>query len=212
MIGFLVGMGAEAKLLARLRGRALIAVGGADAASAAATLIRDGATALVSLGLAAGLDPHARPGDLLVPSMIMVDGRAAPCDLSLCARLARVGDGVSPGSLLHSDEVVAEAGAKQALHARTGCMALDMESGVVARAALTAGLPFAAVRAICDPAERSLPPLALHALSPDGGFAWPSMLASLLTEPLQIADLLRLARDAGAARRTLARHIPVIRL
>ena len=208
MIGFLVGMQAEAKLLAGLRGRALIAVGGADAAAAVATLIRDGATTLVSLGLAAGLDAKARAGDLLIPAMIVVDGHPLLCDLSLCARLG----GVRPGSLLHSDEVVADAGAKQALHARTGCVALDMESGVVARAALAAGLPFAAMRAICDPAERSLPPFALHALSPDGGFAWPSMLASLLAKPLQIADLLRLARDAGAARRTLSRHIPVIRV
>ncbi|WP_428394716.1 hypothetical protein [Lichenicoccus sp.] len=210
MIGFLVGMQAEAKLLAGLRGRALIAVAGADAAVRIAGLIRDGATALVSLGLAAGLDPKARPGDLLVPSIIVVDGQSARCDLSLCARLG--GDGIRAGSLLHSDVVVAEAGAKQALFARTGCVALDMESGVVARAALAAGLPFAALRAICDPVERSLPPLALRALAPDGGFAWPSMLASLLTKPQQIADLLGLARDATAARRTLLRHIPVIQV
>ncbi len=204
MIGFLVGMQAEARLL---RGAALVAVSGgtrAGAMRAAARLISEGATELVSLGLAAGLDPAARPGTLLVPSRIVVDGRSTLPDLSLCARLG----GVTAGGLLHADTAAATAAEKRALHAATGCVALDMESGIVA----LAGLPFAALRAVCDPAERDLPELARLALRSDGSLAWGGMLASLRRRPGQLASLLVLARDAASARRSLAGRIRSLRL
>ena len=202
MIGFVVGMRAEARLLRPLGGRAPVAVGGgteAGARDAVARLLRGGVRQLVSLGLAAGLDPLARPGDLLVPSRVVVDGRDYLTDPSLCAWLGGVlGDG-----LLHSRVVVATAAEKRALHRASRCAALDMESGVVAQAARDAGLPFAAVRAVCDTASRDLPHAARIALRPDGGFALPAMLASLAAGPGQLPALLGLARDAAAARRAL---------
>ena len=210
-IGFLVGMRAEARLLRPLRGAAPIAVSGATragAANAARLLIRAGATELVSFGLAAGLDPAMRPGTLLVPSYILVDGHHALPDLSLCARLG----GVTAGGLLHSDEIVAGSAAKRALHARTGCAALDMESGAVARAAQAAGLAFAALRAVCDPAERDLPEVAARALDSSGRLAWTRMLAALLRRPGQVPQLALLAGDAARARRALAGRIPLLRL
>lgn len=210
-IGFLVGLRAEARLLRPLGGAAPIAVSGATpegARDAVELLIRAGARQLVSLGLAAGLDPALRPGDLLVPSRIVAWGRDYLPDLSLCARLG----GVTPGALLHSDVPVATAAEKQALHATSLCVALDMESGVLAQAAEQAGLPFAALRAVCDPAGRDLPAAATAALTPEGGIAASAMLASLLRAPGQIPGLLVLARDAAAARRALVRRIPQIRL
>jgi hypothetical protein len=149
-----------------------------------------------------------RAGDLLVPSRIVAFGRDYLPDLALCARLG----GVTPGGLLHSEVPVTSAAEKQALHASSLCVALDMESGVVAQAAQQAGLPFAALRAICDPASRDLPAAATAALKPDGSIAVSPMLASLLRGPMQIPALLALARDASAARRALVRRIPQIRL
>ncbi len=202
MIGFVVGMRAEARLLRPLRGRAAVAIGGgteAGARDAVARLISGGVRQLVSLGLAAGLDPRARPGDVLVPSRVVVDGRDYPTDAPLCTWLG----GAVGGGLLHSRVVVATASEKQALHRASRCDALDMESGVVAEAAQRAGLPFAALRAVCDPASRDLPHLARIALRPDGGLALPAMLASLAGRPRQLPALLGLARDAAAARRAL---------
>ena len=206
MIGFIVGLQAEARLLRRLRGNAPVAISGATrtgAQNAVDRLMRAGATELVSLGLAAGLDPALRPGQVVLPSQIVVEGSAAACDPALCLRLG----GIAQGGLLHSDAVVATAAAKRALHLGTGCVALDMESGVMALAAQQAGLPFAALRAICDPADRDVPAAAQCALASDGGVAWRRMLASLLREPRQVAGMLALARDAAAARRQLSARI-----
>jgi adenosylhomocysteine nucleosidase len=203
-------MRAEARLLRPLGGAAPIAVSGATpegAREAVELLIRSGARQLVSLGFAAGLDPALRPGDVLVPSRIVAWGHDYLPDLSLCARLG----GVTPGGLLHSDVPVTTAADKQALHAASLCVALDMESGVLAQAAEKAGLPFAALRAICDPAGRTLPAAAGVALTPTGGIAVSPILASLLREPTQIPALIALARDAAAARRALAQRIPLIR-
>jgi len=207
-IGFVVGMQAEAALLRPLDGA--VAISGATvqgAREAVLRLIRDGASRLVSFGLAGGLDPAVRAGDVLVPSRVVVDGRDYFPDLALCARLG----GMTPGGLLHSDIVVATAAEKNALHVASLCTALDMESGVVAQAAQAARLPFAVLRAICDPAGRDLPPAAMAALKPDGRLAFPTILVSLLRGPVQIPGMLALARDAAAARRALTARIPLIR-
>lgn len=208
-IGFVVGMQAEADLLRSLGVQ--VAISGATAKGAreaVSLLIGNGVSHLVSFGLAAGLDPAARAGDVLVPSRIVADGHDYLPDLSLCARLG----GITPGGLLHSDLVVATAAEKHALYSASLCTALDMESGVVAQAAQQARLPFAVLRAICDPAGRDLPHAAVAALKPDGRLALPTILFSLLRAPLQIPGMLALARDAAAARRALAARVPLIRL
>ena len=210
MIGFIVGMRSEARWLRPLRGRVVVAFSGATrqgAEAATARLIGAGATHLVSLGLAAGLDPALRPGDLLVPSRVVVQGKAIAADAELCDRLG----GTTPGGLLHSDRVVAASAEKRALHAASRCVALDMESGVLALAARASGLPFAALRAICDPVERELPEAARIALDPDGGLAWVLLLRAVLRKPYQIPALVALAGDAARARRALTGRIAQVR-
>ncbi len=66
------------------------------------------------------------------------------------------------------------------------------------------GLPFVVIRAICDPADRDLPPAALAALNSAGVIGLGRVIASLLRAPRQLPLLLGLARDAGAARQALA--------
>ncbi|WP_428377920.1 hypothetical protein [Lichenicoccus sp.] len=216
-MGFLVGLRAEARLLRPLGGGGdvLVEISGASPAGASAAvtrLIAAGATSLVSLGVAAGLDPDARPGDLLVPSRIVVatatGSRDYFTDLTLCARLG----GMTPGALLHSDVAVTTPQAKRELFAASHCTALDMESGILAAAASEAGLPFAALRAVCDPAGSGLPAAALVALGADGRLRPRAILASLLRRPQQLPALVGLASHASMARRALAGRIPRIRL
>ena len=73
----------------------------------------------------------------------------------------------------------------------------------MARVAARHHLPFAVLRAICDPAERDLPPAALVALDQAGAIGLWRVLVSLARAPQQLPGLLALARDAAAARRAL---------
>jgi hypothetical protein len=87
----------------------------------------------------------------------------------------------------------------------TGAVAVDMESVVSVNAAVTHGLPFAAVRVIADPCHRALPPAALGTILPDGTTDLSAVIRSVIARPRQISALIRLGLDAHVARSTLQR-------
>jgi adenosylhomocysteine nucleosidase len=206
-IGVVVGLSAEAKIARRLDWRVAIGGGTADGAQEAADcLIGAGVGALVSFGLAGALDPALRPGTVIVPCSVVLDGVSYPADPELAHRLG----GATPHVLLAAAQIAMGAAAKRSLRAATGAAALDLESGAVARAASALGLPFAVLRAICDPAERCLPRAVLAALDAHGVIAARRVLASLAAHPGQLPGLLRLGADAIAARRALVRRTKML--
>jgi len=155
--------------------------------------------ALVSFGLAGGLDPALRPGEIVIPAAVSAGGERFDADWALTAALG----GPTHDLMLAADAVLATAASKAAAYRSSSARAVDMESGAVARVAVRAGLPWAVLRVICDPAERDLPPAALAALSASGAIAGWRIARSVLANPAQIPALIRLATDAAHARRTL---------
>ena len=79
---------------------------------------------------------------------------------------------------------------KTDLYERTGAWAVDMESHIAARAARRHNRPFAVLRVICDPGDRTLPPAALVAMKPDGSIDIQAILRSVLSRPEQILSLM----------------------
>jgi adenosylhomocysteine nucleosidase len=199
-IGVVVGLAAEARIARRLGW--LVAIGGGTASGAEAAanaLVRQGCVGLISFGLAGGLDPALRPGALIVPSVVIAGGKRYTGDPTLSCMLG----GATPHLLLGADAVVASVEEKCWQREQTGAAAVDLESGAVARVASTHSIPFAVLRAICDPADHALPPVALAALDTHGGIrAW-RVLASIAARPTQLPALLALAADAAAAKRSL---------
>ncbi len=194
-LGIVVGLEAEARLARPL---GLVAVGGGlpqGALLAAKSLISQGVTALLSFGLAGALDPALRPGELVIPRFVRMGELCFPCTPILAS---------NTGGMLAAERILASAGEKSAAWQATGAVAVDLESGAVAQAAGEAGLGFAVLRAICDPAERSLPPAAIIALDHAGRIGLLRVLASVARQPWQVPVLLHLAGDARAARRALA--------
>jgi len=207
-IGFVVGLTAEARLL---RGSGfLVGVGGgtpAGAERAAEELIEQGAGALISFGLAGGLNPGFLPGALLVPKRVLSGNTSFVCNPGLVAWLG----GANLEIMLAGTAIAATSVAKAALFATNRADAIDLESGAVARVALAHGLPFAVLRAVADPAARNLPPAALIALDGGGRIGLLRVLGSVVGNPGQVPGLLALARDAAAARRALKGKVSSLR-
>lgn len=205
----IVGLTAEARIARSLGWPVFVGGGTAAGAQAAAwRLIEQGATALVSFGLAGGLDPALRPGTLIVPVAVHTNGRDIPAD----PRLARHLGGATPHRLLGADAIATSSADKHRLWQTTGAAAIDLESGAVAEVAHRHGVPFAVQRAICDPADRDLPPAALAALNRKGAIGLARVLTSILAHPSQLPALLALAADAARARRALVGRVAALRM
>jgi adenosylhomocysteine nucleosidase len=203
-IGIITGMRAEASIARRFAPLVASTGGVAQHGDARADeLIERGATALVSFGIAGGLSDTLPSGALVVATGVVVGDTTIPTDSAWCARLLAGMPGAVSGLVLGGDEIVGRAQQKTELFQRTGALAVDLESGRVARVAASAGLPFAVIRAIADSAASDLPPAALIGLGQEGGVALGAVLASLWREPRQLPRLLATARDARAALRAL---------
>jgi adenosylhomocysteine nucleosidase len=206
-IGMVVGLAAEGRIARRLGWPVTIGGGTAAGAEAAANaLVKQGCAGLISFGLAGGLDPTLRPGALIVPSAVIAGGKRYTADQTLSRRLG----GATPHLLLGADAMAESVEEKRRQRGLTSAAAIDLESGAVARVAATHNVPFAVLRAICDPADRALPPAALVALDTHGGIkAW-RVLASIVARPAQLPALLALAADAAAARRSLIARVKLV--
>lgn len=201
--GIVVGLAAEARVAA---GWGLpVEIGGGTAAGAAQAAdrlaLRVGA--IVSFGLAGGLDPALTPGTLVIPTRV-VDGKES---WATDPQLNKALGGDTGHILIGGAPVLATADAKARARASTGAHAVDLESAAVARAAARHGLPFAVLRAICDPARSNLPHAALAALDPAGRIGPWRVLAAMLGHPAELPALITLARDATRARRALVTRV-----
>jgi len=205
---FVVGFKAEARIARALGWPVAVGGGTAEGAAAAAQrLIQAGATGLISFGLAGGLDSSLPAGKVIVPEAVIAGGHTWRTDPTLSARLG----GTTCHLCLGVDRVVAGQAEKRSLGRETGAAMADMESASVAAVAEAAGLPFAVLRAICDPAGRALPPAALVGLDGSGRIALSRIAWSVLTHPRQIPVLIALAREATAARSALRRRLAALR-
>lgn len=213
--GVVTGLLAEARIAAPL---GLVEAGGgwpAGAEAAAERLVAAGATALLSFGLCGGLEPGVGVGFLAVPKFVLA---ASPSPQPPPARGGGATDPnlsalIGPATcktLLSGSAIAATAIEKAALFAATGAMAIDLESGAVAAVAARHGLPFAVLRAVCDPAGFTLPPAALLALDAQGRIQPLRVAASILRRPQQLPALIALGRAAAAARAALVRRVAEI--
>ena len=164
---------------------------------------------VVSWGLCGALDPRFRPGDLILGAEVVSGGGAVRADeavtSSLAQRLGGAGARVVVERLAASDAPILTAAAKAELRRATGAVAVDMESLIAGQYALKQRIPFAILRAVADPADRDLPPLALKAVASDGGIDVQAVIGELIRSPRQLAGLRALAADSRAAFQALKR-------
>jgi adenosylhomocysteine nucleosidase len=204
------GMAAEARLAA---GPGVTTVLAGGSAARLRSLLRartqPNCRAVISIGIAGGLDPSLRAGDVIVATGVTADDQRHATSPAIARRIATRLSG-HPKRVIMADLAGAETAVlspvdKRALRNATGAFAVDMESHVAAAFAATHGLPFAAVRVICDPAHRALPDLTTTAVRPDGKVNLFSVFRGLWQQPAQLLTMPLLARDAAEGFRALRR-------
>ena len=162
---------------------------------------------VISFGVAGGLDPSLRSGDVVVATEVLAGDTRWLAGLSLNEELiASVAMGrrrVVRGGLAGVEEVVVARDGKAALRSETGAAAVDMESHIAAAYAAEAGLPFAALRVISDPASRALPELARSAVKPNGDIDLRKVLRGLARNPMSLRALVSTGIDFNRALRSL---------
>lgn len=221
-VGVVTGLVMEARIVARAANegghhRPHLKIAGPGAPTAQVTvdrLIAEGAEAILSFGLAGGLDPSIPPGALIVPEGVLLpesDGlKVLETDRRWRNRLVNLlssGSEVRENPLLCSFEPVLGVADKAKLHQDSEAGAVDMESALIARAAANRSVPFLALRAVSDCAATAIPAAAASAMTQGGRLnIWPIIVA-LATGQLNLLDLLHVGRQSQLAAGNLSRAV-----
>ncbi len=185
----------------------------AAAAQSARALVSAGAGALVSWGMAGGLDPALVAGTIFLPSeVVAADGTTlltAPHWRERLSEAVRAQGGpvlpiILQGRLLTSSKAIGSLADKAMLFRQTGAAAVDMESLAIAEIAHTHQLPFIAVRVIVDSAEDALPRAVTAAADSEGQLQVWRLMGALARAPADLPPLIRLAQRYRVANRSLA--------
>jgi adenosylhomocysteine nucleosidase len=145
------------------------------------------------VGIAGGIDPGLRIGDVVVPAVV-VDGRNGT-EYS-CTPL---GPRSPAGRVISSDDLLSDTDEQAALAAQ-GVTAVDMETGAVAAVCQARGIPWTAFRGISDHGVEDGVDDSVLALSrPDGTANTGAVARYVLTKPWRVPTLARLGRDMQRA-------------
>lgn len=165
---------------------------------------------IVSMGLAGGLAPIPEVGDVLIASHVVTETEHYACDPQW-SRVLRTKLPEAHSVVMAGVEVPAQhMGAKKELFRDTGAHAVDMESHIVARFATERGIPFVVLRVVSDDCHRTLPPAVLERLSLKGNPRYFAIIGSMMRERGQLREIVRTAREAGVAFRSLLRSLSAL--
>ncbi len=200
-ICIITGLESEAKLARKLSRHVACSGGRPEVAARLAQAFADaGAETLMSFGIAGALSRKYPVGTLIVATEVVTETGTYPA-LSTAAGPAKA----KKGRIFGAVTIAATPEEKRALRTQYDAIAIDTESGAVARVAFEAGIPFVALRAISDAAKDGLPPAALLPLSLTGRPQLGAVLLSVLTNPFQIPGLIKIGLNTRTAMRMLRR-------
>lgn len=213
-IGVVTGLASEFSCLDDAPASAVLdrRVVGADAGrarDAALAMVAAGCVGLVSFGTAGGLDPKLRPGAVVVGEAVWSEeGGLFETDAKWRRRVVDLLEAVSDvhsAVLAGSPTAVRAIADKRQLQARSGAIAVDMESHAVARVAVDKGVPFLAIRAVVDDARSTVPTWLMGLVRTDGTIRGGATIAGLIAHPGDIPTLIRLGSGSGKAHAALRR-------
>jgi adenosylhomocysteine nucleosidase len=200
------GLAAEARIARAAGFQVIVGAGDPERTATLVAAAAQQAKCLVSFGVAGGLAPQLRPGHVILSTEVIEEGRRWRPHRRFHREMAELAPriGAIAGPVLGACDILATEEDKRRAWRDTGALAVDLESGIVARIAEAVGIPFLVLRTVADPATRELPPAALIPLAEDGTPALRRVVAEVLRRPRQIAALFGLARETRQALTALA--------
>ena len=184
----------------RLEGSEIVALAAGIGSGAARAISDEEPRVVVSCGFCGALDARLEAGDLVLATSVREEGSEAvevPGALLAGARRALSGLSFYEGEVLGTTAVAATPAEKRVL-ARSGALAVDMETHALALAATKVGIPWLSIRAVLDSLEATLPAFARE---PRKSYVAPALLETLSSPAgaVQIARLAAASRRAGAS-------------
>jgi len=188
----------------------LSGMGREKAAAGAEFLAGKGVSSLISVGLAGGLSPDMKAGEIILASTI-IDEYGGEFNSTFVALdfaseiLEENGLKSRQGLLVSTEKALLDVAAKSALYEKTGALAIDMESVGVAAAAAKSGLPFFVMRVVCDEADESISNDLYECLGEGGEVKTGRLIGSCLKRPSMVAEMMGLRRSYVLALSTMGR-------
>ena len=168
---------------------------------------------VIATGLAGALSEELRPGDLVLADRLILDGEhaeSAPTTIAIpAADLARFQAALethrlafTTGTILTAARILKDGAAKRNARARTGALAVDMESAAIAAEAHRCGLRLACVRAVLDTVDEEI--VGAELAGPDGEVRPLAAASFVLRNPTAVVGLARMMRSLNRATAALA--------
>jgi adenosylhomocysteine nucleosidase len=160
-------------------------------------LISPNCTGIISFGLCGGLAPAPIIGQIFIGDILIgPNGETYQADPAWRQRLfaktkAYERHWYSSG-LFNTANTPAE---RASLYKSTGAWVIDDESLFVAQFAKARGIPFQILRSVSDAASDTVPPAARNALNQNGSSDIEEVLKSVVPDPEQIPDLIRIGNE-----------------
>lgn len=193
----------EAELVARHFEQEAWGPGFDDLSGFVARAAIDGCRGIVSYGVAGGLGPDLRSGDIVVGSEIVGPNGSIPTDDVWSAWLLSAMPTAVYGPIAGIDFPISARDSRSELQRRSGALAVDMESHLIAQLAVANAMRFVALRVVIDAAGRNIPPTALACVSSDGDTSRWRLSRLLLGRPSDTLDVIKLSADWWLARKAL---------
>jgi len=168
---------------------------------------------VIAAGLAGALSEELQPGDLVLADHLILDGERAelaPVTIAIpSADLARFKAALeahrlrfATGTILTAAQILKDGAAKRHAQAKTGALAVDMESAAIAAEAHRSGLRFACVRAVLDTADEEI--VGAELAGTDGEVRPLAVAGFVLRNPAAVVGLARMMRSLNRATVALA--------
>lgn len=174
---------------------------------------------VIMAGVAGALSAPMTPGHLVVADRIVNWRKESPAPEStlpiaaeplqaMKTALRSAGLDFSTGLIMTCNRVLATGEEKRAARERSGAIAVDMESGMIAAEAASRRLPFACVRAILDMADEELE--VAEVADADGRIRPLAAAGAILRKPGLAIGLARVMRNMSRATESLADALSAI--